>query len=268
MPDAQILLFGDDDGIEDAAEELGTELISIESKTEYNTPFLDSAFRIAHDRAEFDLICYINTDIILLQDFFQSVNLIHYKRFLMIGCRYDIDLNREVFIDRTTEKFFRNHAFRRWESDNSYGSDFFLFTKSSGFREILNFIVGRPGWDNWIIFRGRMLRIPVIDVSESVFCVHQNHDYQHVPERTGEKWEGVEGDHNLNLLLKGQRMSLIDASHKMKDGKIRLNFSKKHRIRYLSTLQITHPELLPLFRLFWFAGKTKHNLFRLLRKQS
>lgn len=261
VPDAQVLLFGDEPGIVDAGREFQAEVFDGIAKSSLNTPFLDEVFRLAHDQARFDRICFINTDIILLPDFVEACNAIDRKRFLMVGCRYDIDVTEEVTVNASSEAHFRRNAVRSSIDDGQYGSDFFLYTKATGLREIPNFIVGRPGWDNWMIYRARMLRVPVIDASKSIFCVHQNHDYAHVPAKQGDKWHGPEGAHNFSLFTKAERFSLIDATHRLEDRHLRWNLTPRHRKRLLSTLQKTHPELLPIYRIVWALARLKNRCF-------
>ena len=261
IPECQILVFSDSDGDEESIRDLGVEWIRDTRTNDFGTPFLDHVFLEVHAKAKFELICYVNTDIIFLPDFVKSIQCIRKKHYLMIGCRYDIDVQGDIEISQESEGYFKTHAIRAWKNDALYGSDYFLFTKSSGLREIPNFLVGRPGWDNWLIYRARTLHLPVIDASLSVFCVHQNHDYLHVPKRTGKKWEGVEADHNLSLFTKQERFSLVDATHRLENGKLRFKFSKQVCLRYLSTLQVTHPGLMPLFRFYWFLGRLKNHMF-------
>ena len=44
---------------------------------------------------------------------------------------------------------------------------------------MLPFAVGRPGWDSWLIFDMRRKKIPVINASEAITVIHQNHGFSH-----------------------------------------------------------------------------------------
>jgi hypothetical protein len=260
VPGAEVFVFGDEPGLKEATSDLGVTPVCGIRKSTLNTPFLDEVFRIAHDRARYDTLCFINSDIILLPDFLKARQAVKCKRFLMIGCRYDIDVSEEVTMDARWEAHFRERAVRTMKDDGLYGSDYFLYTRRTGLREIPNFIVGRPGWDNWMIYRARALKVPVIDASGSIHCVHQNHDYSHVPKQKGSRWDGPEGAHNLTLFTKSQRFSLLDATQRLDAGRLRWNLSPRHRKRLLSTLQVTHPEFLPVFRFFWTLARWRNRL--------
>jgi hypothetical protein len=60
------------------------------------------------------------------------------------------------------------------------GSDYFIFDRGS-FKEMPLFALGRAGWDNWMIFQGRASKIPVVDATQSVTIIHQDHEYAHLP---------------------------------------------------------------------------------------
>ena len=54
--------------------------------------------------------------------------------------------------------------------------DYFVFRKNS-LKKIPDFIVGRPGYDNWLIWYARRNFIPVVDISEEFIVIHQSHHY-------------------------------------------------------------------------------------------
>ena len=39
------------------------------------------------------------------------------------------------------------------------------------------FAIGRLKWDNWLVWKARVQGFPIIDVTEAVTIVHQNHEY-------------------------------------------------------------------------------------------
>jgi hypothetical protein len=54
------------------------------------------------------------------------------------------------------------------------GIDYFLFPRGLAlpFPELA---VGRPGWDNWLIGAMHARGLPVLDLTSSLLCIHQNH---------------------------------------------------------------------------------------------
>jgi hypothetical protein len=199
-PRCQILVFGDDPGVGEAAEEFDLTWVPEVEKTDYGTPLLNGVFRRAQELAEHRVCAYVNADIVLLSDFIPAVNLITLDRFLMVGRRWDVDVDEaldpsandfETGVRRLVQKSGRLHA--------PSGMDYFVFPGGT-VNEMPPFAVGRPSWDNWLISRMRLDGVPVIDGTGAVTAVHQNHDYGHVAGRTGAKWEGSpEAVANRNL---------------------------------------------------------------------
>ncbi len=117
----------------------------------------------------------------------------------MVGQRLDLDILEEIALDDPAERARAEDRIR--EAGVLHppgGSDYFVFPKGA-LGTLPPFLVGRPGWDNWMIFRATQLGIPVVDASGCSLVVHQNHDYQHVPGGTV-RYEGPEADYNRGLL--------------------------------------------------------------------
>ncbi len=179
-PKCQIILFGDDEGIAEAAEEFG--LLHIpEIENEFGIPLLDSVFRLGREMAANPFVVYINTDIILTSDFIEALKLINFPDFLMAGRRWDIDIKEPIqFEDADWEAKLRQRVAREGKLHGLAGMDYFVFPKNLKL-ELPAFLAGRPGYDSWLIYQARSSRIPVIDASEAIQIVHQNHGYSHRP---------------------------------------------------------------------------------------
>src|SRR5260370_906361 len=67
------------------------------------------------------------------------------------------------------------------------------------------FAVGRTVYDTWLIWRARSLRVPVIDATPVVMCIHQNHDRTYAslgmtaPDGIDDLRKGIEFRQNLKL---------------------------------------------------------------------
>ena len=64
IPECEIMLFGDDDGVGDFASEVGAKYYPKINKTEQGTPLLDTVFQVAQKESKYDLLIYVNADII------------------------------------------------------------------------------------------------------------------------------------------------------------------------------------------------------------
>src|SRR3989344_5091907 len=54
------------------------------------------------------------------------------------------------------------------------GMDYFIFKKSFPIT-LPEFAVGVSGWDSWLVFKTKSLKIPFIDATEVITIIHQNH---------------------------------------------------------------------------------------------
>lgn len=256
-PQCEIILFGDERGLEETAREFNITHINNINKTEYGTPLLDHVFKLARETAVNDIICYINSDMILLDDFLPAIQQIRFDKFLMAGQRWDLDLKRPCGFGLGWEEELRQRVAERGILHPPSGKDYFAFSKRS-LGPMPPFAVGRQGWDNWLIYDFRSRGIPVIDATEKVMAVHQNHDYNHVPSKTGARWEGPESDRNLELI--GRRIyewNLDDSDWMLcSRGLVKRGLNSKEVFRRL-TLALPHTAhpLLEEFFLWQHRGR-------------
>lgn len=176
---SKVFLYGKDEGVKEAAEELGCIHIPDISLSGYGTPYLDDVFYDAQKRASTDIVCYVNSDI-LLNGIDVAVDWCKGSDFLMTGKRIDIQ----------TAAYQKTYP----------GMDWFAFPKGM-ITNMPHFIVGRRGWDNWMVYHCRSRKIPVVDASGFVRALHPSHDYTHVPGSNGCGWKHCpESDYNVWLL--------------------------------------------------------------------
>jgi hypothetical protein len=210
----EIILCGDETGVGEAAAELGVRHLTDVRRSEQGTPLLDSVFRAASNAARSPLMGYVNTDIILFPDFLDAVKRLPTDH-LMVGGRWNLDLNERLEFNDAWERTLRSRVATRGVRASPVWLDYFVFSRTSPLVELPPFAVGRPRWDNWMIFRARSLGIPVTDATARVDVVHQNHGYEHVPEATGDRWHGPEAEANHALARETPMLSTLHSTHVM-----------------------------------------------------
>lgn len=248
-PVAEVLVLGDDPGVAEAAHEFGATHVGDSKRNEFGTPLLDWAFRVAAERGSGELLCYVNADIILLDDFVDAALRLPRDPYLAIGRRWNCDISEPLDF-RDGDAGLRDWALRNGTLDNGRGSDYFVFRRSFDF-VLPAFAVGRPGWDNWMIGRALRLRLPVIDMTASVLAIHQNHDYVHVPSAQGSDWEGPEAVRNRALAGDFDRFihSPFNATHLLMPGGLRRARSKEHMRAKLEAFVALRQVARPLHKL-------------------
>ena len=180
--EVEVLLLGDEPGLDQAAEELGVPVIPVKSRAPSGAPLIDELFRLARERASNPLLTYLNADIILLDDFRSTVELVSSKfdKFLVVGNRWDLVVNAPlVFEERWIERM-RMRLYEEGQEHPPMGSDYFIYRKGQ-FTDMPAFALGRAGWDNWMMYKARRSGWPLIDASGAITAVHQEHDYAHLP---------------------------------------------------------------------------------------
>lgn len=270
----EVILFGDDEGVAEAAEEFGVKHVSELEKNDYGTPLLDFVFEKAQQMAKYDRVCYVNADIILLNDIVEAVKKVDLNKFLMVGQRWDLDIQELLdYQCDDWEENLRNIVETKGHLHPPAGSDYFIFPKGA-LGKFPPFAVGRPGWDTWVIYRGRKLGIPVIDISQAVTVIHQNHDYKHIPGGDGKSWKGPEGDTNIDLMGGWDYVfTLCDTNWILSDcGLEKRQWRRSQLIRSLSTLPVLYPSLRPIGSLaralLKIAKLVKFNVERLKIRRS
>jgi hypothetical protein len=214
-PRCEVILCGDDPGVKETAREFGVRHAGDLAVNEFGTPLMNSAFEKAAASAKFARLCFVNSDIILLDDFLPAVGRVTFPRFLLGGKRWNVDLDAELdFADAGWRDQLRARAQAEGELIRARGSDYFVFPPDGQLENLPPFAIGRPYWDGWFFFHARRLGIPVLDGTAAIMAVHQNHDYGHVA-KGRERWYGPEGDRNLELIAERNEtfFNLTDATY-------------------------------------------------------
>ncbi len=241
-PDVQIILFGNEEGIAEAAQRHGVEHESSVVTNEFGTPLLDAAFARARARARNHVMCYVNADIILFPDLIEAVSKIHLPRFLLVGERYDTDLPERVAFDKGWEERLRRRALESGWPHGPTGMDYFVFPRTLELA-LLPFPVGRAGWDSWLILHARSTGIPVVDVSKAVLVLHQNHDYAHI---AGPRAASAQAELAGNRKLVGPDffpMTIADANWLLDSQGLRRATDVPHLLRRALTYPALSPRL-------------------------
>ena len=84
-PSCQILLLGSEEGTAEIAKEFDVCHVPEVAVNEYGTPLLNDLFEKAEKLARYELLCYVNCDIILMDDFIQAVPIV--MNFSTPNCR-------------------------------------------------------------------------------------------------------------------------------------------------------------------------------------
>jgi len=203
-PKCEIILFGDDEGVTETAKEFNVLYIPNIEKTELGTPLLSSAINLAQKLAKNEILLYLNADIILMSDLIPAIQKVKNSNFLISGQRWDVDIIEEIDFDNSDwEDKLREKIKKTGKLHGPTGMDYFVFPRNLPDKiKMPGLVVGRPGWDNWLIYRALSLKIPTIDATKTITIVHQNHDYSHSKygDLKKRKVMGPETQRNIKLI--------------------------------------------------------------------
>lgn len=217
LPDVEVILLGEEQGLAEAARELGVKHISRVERNANGVPLISSMFKLARENSNSELLCIINADMVLMPDFVEAAKKVKSLRseFVLLSQRWDYDITSPLDFAEGWQSRLREDVRKQNQLHRPAGSDFFLFPKTC-YQDIPNFTIGRAGWDNWMIYKARKENWAVIDCTPSVMIVHQNHDYSHLP---GAKPHYDHPETNENIRLAGGqaniRYTILDATHQL-----------------------------------------------------
>ncbi len=208
-----VFLMGKDKGVPEKAQEYGVKNITDIKYNEKGTPFVSSAFKKIQEVADDDIYMFTNADMVFDESLKNTIKkLPRDKKFLVVGRRIDIEtedlddagllrfarndggmtddgrndagLRRDLGADFVSAKggnkirpqIARNDERLVGKLHSPAGIDYFIFSKGL-FTDMPDLLVGRIGWDNWMIYHAIQSGYMVIDATNAINAYHQNHDY-------------------------------------------------------------------------------------------
>ena len=233
-PGLQIILVGDEDGVQEAAREAGVEHLAGLARNDRGTPRLDSAFELVEGVARHPLWGFVNADIVLLDDFLPTVAQVvaRFRSFLLVGESRDLPIASGALLgDPAVRRSLRQRALADGRQRGYAALDYFVFPRGH-FGDLPPFLIGRACFDNWLVWRARQ-RGPVVDATRRVVSVHQSHDYAHVAGGLDEAYYGQEAKYNEQLAGgRSHIYTLHDASHRLsRNGIVYRNLGSTLRAR-------------------------------------
>lgn len=201
-PDVEVILFGDEEGAAEVAQELGLRHEPNVERFEGKLPYVSFLFDRAQQIARHDYLCYANCDMLLLQDFREAVETAArwQKRFLLVSQRWDTNITEPIDFsgtkwDEQVRRAARTHGIKQ---DLRF-VDVFVFPKGL-YRDMPPLVVGISYWDWWVVWNALSRDVPVVDCTPYVTAIHQNHDYAHYP-------GGKIGTHLGELAMQNYRLA-------------------------------------------------------------
>jgi hypothetical protein len=233
-PRPEIWLLGKDEGTEEAAKEFGVGYIAEIATNGYGTPLMSDIFRQAEMRAHGEILCYVNADIIVMNDFARALERVakKLKKFLVIAERINLDITERLGFEPGWDAILKKMMRDQGTFTGPTGIDIFAFPKGT-YRQVPNFAIGRLWFDQWLIKGARKQHIPVVDVSRVAPLLHQNHDYNHVSGGADQVWKGKEAEENFAFYgSQPHTYTILSANYVLNpSGRLKRVFWRQERLR-------------------------------------
>lgn len=214
----KVTLLGDEPGYAEAAQQYnGVNIERRVDKTFLGVPLFNSMVDRAN-RSTADVAVIINGDIILTEDFIQTIRKVAatVRDYLVVAARYDVDDLPDHHASHTD--LVRKHVVANGKLHTYGGMDLWAWNANGPKLfgpEMPHFIFGRGKYDNWMtheaIAHGSR---EVIDATETALLVHVRHDYHLV--------SGADENHLLtggNVLEGGSKRRLLNVKQFWSEGK-------------------------------------------------
>lgn len=215
-PRPEIFLFGEEQGTAEITEELQIGHLRDIHRNEFGTPLLSDLMQRAKEVSKSPLLGYVNCDIILLQEFQDSIAAIHQQiaQFLAVTHRWEIDLRENL--DFAADGPVRVELLPPGVPGHHTAIDAFVFARNV-YSEVPPLAIGRAWFDQWLIKDALVRGIPVVDITKVARAIHQNHDYAHIAGGQRGAYGGQEARRNLDIYGGVPHgFTLLNATHELR----------------------------------------------------
>jgi hypothetical protein len=175
--DVEIILFSPDGALSgnESGRGLRHERVLV---NEAGTPKFDDILLKGQAMARWELVCYVNSDILLAPSLLDATRIVDkWKRpALILGARTDLDVTSRIDSSIKGLHELQTRAKRQGRLMRA-GIDYFVFHRGM-YATVPPFALGRTSFDNWIVWSARSRDIPVVDVTPVVLAIHQNHSQE------------------------------------------------------------------------------------------
>src|SRR5512134_1029700 len=110
LPEVEVILLGEETGLAETARELNVKHIPNVKCNESGTPLISSMFELVRQNSDSDLLCIINADMILMNDFIEAArkSRILRDKFVLLSQRWDLDIAQPIEFTKSWPNHLRS----------------------------------------------------------------------------------------------------------------------------------------------------------------
>ncbi|CAG2197399.1 unnamed protein product [Mytilus edulis] len=169
------VLFSDEEFVRGEAESKGWRVLPVKQSS-IGLPILKYMYMEIQKSFSSSFVAYSNSDILFTDSIVKTLmmvsqsNLSKTNELLLTGRR--INVVNVTAIEASSFKGILK-ASERGELYAGDALDYFITTSWYPWKDAPDLVVGRPGFDNWIVANARLMNFSVIDTTETIIAVHQ-----------------------------------------------------------------------------------------------
>ncbi|XP_063443069.1 uncharacterized protein LOC134723385 [Mytilus trossulus] len=169
------VLFSDEELVRDEAESKGWRVLPVRNSS-IGLPILKYMYMEIQKSFSSPFIAYSNSDLLFTDSIIKTLNVISQSNLsknnelLLTGRRTNVV--NVTSIEASSAKNILK-ASKRGELYDGDALDYFITTSGYPWKDAPDLVVGRPGFDNWIVANARLMNFSVIDTTETIIAVHQ-----------------------------------------------------------------------------------------------
>jgi hypothetical protein len=222
LKDVEVVLIGDEPGIPELASEFGLRNVQDVGRDGKGIPLVSSVMQVGHTHSDSPLLCFANADMILMSDLPRAAQQVSEQvgDFLMVGQRWNLDQTGPLDFNDDWESRLRLDVAQRGEFYSPWGIDYFVFPRHL-YTDVPDFTIGRPAWDNWMVYHARTTFDMAIDATQDILAVHQNHDYSHLPGNKSPYGSEVAKSNTAKAGGRKRAYNILDTNRELVRGRIR-----------------------------------------------
>lgn len=192
LPGVTVVLFAEDNSVDDIAAAFDLTVLRSFATNKFGTPVLRDLFLRVLDISTTPFVGYMNGDILVAEDFTHTLSAVLMAirqgvmnpSVLVVGRRFNVEAEnlekRNLVlspgdtvqdVDRVRRGLFGKHKPRPFMD---VAEDYFVVSRGAfNWTEIPAFVIGRPGYDNWLVDFAVHSGVETVDASHTILATHQ-----------------------------------------------------------------------------------------------
>ncbi|KAK3103087.1 hypothetical protein FSP39_016355 [Pinctada imbricata] len=227
LPEINLVVFLPEEDIEFFDVPSGWTVLPISRVDCGDTPVLKNMFFDVYEKFESTFYGYLNADILLDRGIIETLHAV--KAYMFIKGKKQVLISGkriDLYLDKIKRKYISTQKDVEYLSQvgtiaYGYAEDFFITTKTYPWRYIPDLVIGRPKYDNYLVYMSRQRSVPVIDASMTILALHQRTQKRiKIKDECNERILKKAKKYNFKFIQRGNLECATYETRYNRDGKI------------------------------------------------